>query len=162
MYVNGDSEMSYQSAAFRRTVAERMEAYRDRIAARIKAEMDRRGEDPRDLGYAIGVRDRTIERWLAKESEPRTRNLKALAEHWELELSELRPDLEEEERRLQAQLDRMESKLDMLLEHADITVPEPLAGPGPGPLLFGAEGDTTSPKAGGPKAGHRSGQKPTP
>ena len=68
-----------------------------------------------DLAYAIGVRDRTVERWLAGESDPRLRNVKAMADHWGIELAELRPDLEREERELQAQLDRMEGMLRELI-----------------------------------------------
>lgn len=157
--VNGNYQMSSQSPAFRRTVAERMEASRDRIAAKIKAEMDRRGEDPLDLSREIGVRDRTIERWLAKESEPRKRNLKALATHWGLEVSDIQPDLEEEERELAAQLTRIEEgqkaiheKLDRLTDlaealtrHAGLTVPvkseaeeEPLPPP-PNPVPPGLQ-----------------------
>lgn len=149
--VNPDIEVSSQSPAFLRSVNERMEAYRERLAAKVRAEMAQRGEGPGDLAYNIGVEPRTVERWLAGESEPRRRNFKAMSEHWGVPITELRPDLEEEERQLQAQLDRIEAKLDVLLAHHGLT--GPVEGPGEGPLLPDTEAAQTSPKAGAPKAG---------
>lgn len=119
MVVNPEIQVSSQCPAFGRSVPERMQAQRERVAAKIKAEMARRGEQPRDIAYVLGIAERTIERWLARESEPRLRNLKALAEHWSMDLSELRPDLEQEERELQAQLDRIEANISRLLAIED-------------------------------------------
>lgn len=103
--------MPSQLPAFGLTVAARMEGYRERLAANITRERKRRGESPMDLAFAIGVDKRTVERWEAGEREPQTKKLKALADHWSVDVGELRPDLEAEERALRDQLDRIEAKL---------------------------------------------------
>lgn len=112
--------MPSQLPAFGLTVAARMEGYRERLAVNITRERKRRGESPMDLAFAIGVDKRTVERWEAGEREPQTKKLKALADHWSVDVGDLRPDLEAEERALRDQLDRIEAKLDALLRVLDV------------------------------------------
>lgn len=114
--VNLDFQMPSQSAAFRRTVAERMAAYQDRIAARIRRELAQKGEQPGDLAYKLGVNPRTAERWIAGESVPQPRHFRVMANHFGVKVTDLKPDLESEERLLAEQLDRIERKLDEILK----------------------------------------------
>lgn len=106
--------MTAQLPAFRLTVAAGMDGYRERLAANIARERKRRGESPLDLAVAIGVDKRTVERWESGERDPQTKKLKALADHWDLDVGVLRPDLEAEERAVRAQLDRIEAMLEGL------------------------------------------------
>lgn len=108
--------MPSQLPAFRLTVAARMESYLERLAANITRERKRRGESVLDIAVAIGVDKRTVERWEAAEREPQIKKLKALADHWSMDVGDLRPDLKAEERVLRDQLDRIEQKLDALLD----------------------------------------------
>jgi transcriptional regulator with XRE-family HTH domain len=116
--------MPSQLPAFRLTVAARMEDYRERMAANIARERRRRGESPLEIAVAIGVDKRTVERWEAGEREPQTKKLRALADHWQVAITDIRPDLEAEERELRDQLGRIEAKLDALLVHAGLDAAE--------------------------------------
>jgi len=104
--------MPVQSPDFRRTVAAQMEDYKRRMAATIKRERLRHGQKPSDVAYKIGVDKRTYERWEEAETAPQPPNLRALAEEWDLDVSDLRPDLQAEA----DQLNRIEQKLDRVLK----------------------------------------------
>ena len=108
--------MTSQLPTFRLTVARQMEAYKERFAARLNAELIRRGEQPREMATALNIEPRTVERWAAGERFPQRRHLKAAADYLGVSVDELRPDLEAEERKLRDQLDRIEEKLDEVLE----------------------------------------------
>src|SRR5687768_10315874 len=101
--------MTVQFPAFRLTVAERMEAYRERLAQRIDIELQRRGQNHVDLAAALKVSPRTAERWIAGEREPQRQHRKPLADYFGLPIEELWPDLGVEEKNLRAQLDRIEA-----------------------------------------------------
>lgn len=104
-----------------------MEAYRERIARRIREEAARHGESASDLAHEIGTHSSTAERWFRAERTPQRRHRVQLAEHWGLELDEFEPDLAADERALQDQLNRIEAKLDQLLDHFDVAELEELA-----------------------------------
>lgn len=119
--------MPSQFPAFRLMVAHQMEAYRDRIARRIRQEAAKRGESAPDLAHALGIYPQTAERWFRGERTPQRRHRTQLAEHWEIAFEELEPDLFAEERELRDQLNRIEQKLDQLLDHFDLAELEELA-----------------------------------
>ena len=106
--------------AFRHSVALQMEAYRERIARRIQAEAAKHGESPADLAHALQVHPSTTERWFRAERTPQPRLRKQLAQHWALPPDEFEPDLEAEDREVRAQLDRIEEKLDEILERLPV------------------------------------------
>lgn len=111
--------MSSQFPSFRLTVAERMQpkAVRERVGRRIEAARLHEGMDRRDLAYALKVAEKTVERWETGERYPQLRHRKTLADRLEqLTIDELNPDLEAEERAVLDQLDRIEDKLDWLIE----------------------------------------------
>lgn len=110
--------MTEQFPSFRHTVALQMESYNERIAARIKRERERRGEDPEDAARRAAISLRTYERWEAGERKPQLKNLAALAEAWGVGIEKLRPDLEEDAERLE----RIETKLDLLLTNAGLPI----------------------------------------
>lgn len=97
-----------------------MEGYSERLARRIDIELRKRGEDHRDLAHQLRVDARTVERWVTGETSPQRRLQKPIADYFGLPIEELWPDLELEEKRLRDQLNRIEAKLDRLLESADI------------------------------------------
>lgn len=133
--------MPSQLPAFRLTVAARMEDYRERMAANIARERKRRGETPLELAVAIGVDKRTVERWETGEREPQIKKLRGLAEHWHIPVTQIRPDLEAEERDLRDQLNRIEAKLDALVAHAGLDAAEIVAAAEPSlRVLEGAAG----------------------
>jgi transcriptional regulator with XRE-family HTH domain len=108
--------MPSQFPAFRLMVARQMEAYRERIARRIREEAARHGESAPDLAHALGVYPSTAERWFRAERTPQHRHRRQLAEHWGLPFEELEPDLAAEEKKLRAQLDRIETRLSVVSE----------------------------------------------
>lgn len=114
--VNPGAQMPWQWRGTTRSFARQMEEYcKQRTADLIKTERLRHGENPRDVAYALGIDTRTYERWEAGDTMPQPSNFKALSEHWGIPITELRPDLEAE----QAQLDRIEEKLDEILKRLD-------------------------------------------
>lgn len=112
-----------------------MAGYKERIADEIKRQRVLHGEDPLDVAYAIKVNPRTYERWESAEREPRLSNLRALASHWEVEIADLRPDLEAEEK----QLERLEGKLDLIIEHLGLEAEGAADEPDDVDLLTAAE-----------------------
>lgn len=106
--------------AFSATVAEQMGDYRERIAERIRIELGRRGEQPKDLAYRIDVHPRTVENWLSrdpkKQRKPQGKHLKAVADDFGIPIEELNPDLAAEEQALREWMERVEQKLDQLIE----------------------------------------------
>jgi transcriptional regulator with XRE-family HTH domain len=107
--------MPVQNPDFRRSVAAQMEDYKRRMAQTIKRERLRHGQKPADIAYKIGVDKRTYERWEEAETAPQPPNLRALADEWELDVSDLRPDLQGEAERLT----RIEQMLIRLLAQAE-------------------------------------------
>lgn len=107
--------MSSQFPTFRLTVAARMADYQQRMASQIRREREKRGWRREDLAQRTGASYRQIERWETGGSRPQTANRLALAEAFEMELTELFPDLEAEEEALRHQLERIEKKLDLIL-----------------------------------------------
>lgn len=117
--------MSSQNPTFRLTVAARMADYQKRMADQIRREREKRGWRREDLAQLTGASYRQIERWEGGKSRPQIANRLALAEAFEMELSELFPDIEAEEEALRAQLNRIEEKLDAVL----VAVTKPARSP---------------------------------
>lgn len=117
--------MTVQFPPIRGTVAEQMADYRERIAERIKLELGRRGEQPRDLAYRLDVSTRTVERWLAGERKPQGRHLKAVSDDLGVPMEELNPDLESEEQAIRDWMDAIEDKLDRILEAMGLPLTRP-------------------------------------
>lgn len=114
--------LSSQFPALRLTVARQMEGYQERIAQRIRRESAKRAERPADLAYALGTHPSTVERWLRAERFPQRRHREELAKHWGLALDTFEFDLEAEEDEVREQLNRIEEKLNSLLEHAGLPI----------------------------------------
>ena len=110
-----DIKMPSLAATFRASLARQMEGYKERVAASVKRERLRHGQEVMEVAYRIGVDKRTYERWEGAETTPRLGNFQALADLWDVEISDLRPDLEAE----QDQLQRLEEKVDELQEAMD-------------------------------------------
>lgn len=92
-----------------------MADYQRRMARRIQSERERLGLSHLELAAKVGTTDRSVRRWEAGASEPQPRHLRALAETFDLQVTDLRPNLEAEEAAVRDQLDRIESKLDLLV-----------------------------------------------
>lgn len=108
--------MPVQNPNLRHTVALQMENYKARLAQNMKRERLRHGQKPSDVAYKLGIDKRTYERWEEAETSPQPSNLKALADEWMTTVDALRPDLQAEAE----QLNRIEAKLDRLLQAADL------------------------------------------
>ena len=138
--------------ALRLTVARHMEGYQERMAKTLQREAAKRGESPLDLAQGIGVYPTTVERWFRGERTPQRRHRKELAEHWGLALDAFEFDLEAEEKEIRQQLDRIESMLTRLLDHAGLPV-EPIEDEGQeAPEDVVAEMERTANERGGGKA----------
>lgn len=113
-----------------------MEAYRERLAQRISIELQRKGEDHRDLAAALKVDPRTAERWTTGERSPQRHNRKPIADYLGVPIEELWPDLEVEEKRFRDQLDRIEARVDVIARGvaALLSQPERDLGPAHGEL----------------------------
>lgn len=101
-----------QFPALRLTLERQMERYQERLTRQIRKEAAKRGENVLELANALGVYPTTVERWLRGDRSPQRRHRTQLAKHWELPLDFFEFDPEEEG----DQLDRIEGKLDQLLE----------------------------------------------
>jgi transcriptional regulator with XRE-family HTH domain len=101
-----------------------MDGYRSRLARNMERERLRHGQSAEEIARKIDVNKRTYERWEEGEREPQPKNLLALAEAWEVQIDDLRPDL----RREAETLDRIELKLNQLLTAAGLPIdPEKVA-----------------------------------
>lgn len=101
-----------------------MDDYKRRIAANIQRERTRRGEKPIDVAYALGINTRTYERWEEGKATPRPANLKALADHWDIPIEQLHPDLAADEDRLT----RIETDLTAIRQLLEALTPHVAAG----------------------------------
>lgn len=110
------TQLPSQFPAFRHNFAIQMAEHNERIARKIQREAIRRGESPLDLAQALGVHPSTTERWFRAERTPQQRHRKQLSRHWGLPLDSFEPDLEAENKEVRAQLNRIERKLDEVLE----------------------------------------------
>lgn len=105
------------------TVKRQMVGYQQRLAERIIEARQDKGWSRRELAFHSDISDKTLERLeKAQVKEPRGSTLQRIAEAVGREVSELRPDMETEEKNLRAQIDRMEAKLDELTESVDSLV----------------------------------------
>jgi transcriptional regulator with XRE-family HTH domain len=116
--------MPSQFPAFRHNVALQMEAYRERLAKRIREEAAKHGESPTELAAALGVHSSTVERWFRAERFPQRRHRGPLAERWELPLDTFEPDIDAEDQDVRDQLDRIEEKLDEILKRLPAEIRE--------------------------------------
>lgn len=107
------------AATFRASLARQMEGYKERVAANVKRQRLRHGQEVMEVAYRIGVDKRTYERWEGAETAPRLGNFQALADLWDVEISDLRPDLEAEAdqlQRLEEKVDEIQATLDELAD----------------------------------------------
>lgn len=105
-----------QIPAFRTNIAEQMAAMRERLADRLDKELQKRGQDHHDLAHALRANPRTAERWVTGETEPQRRYRKPIADFLELPIENLWPDLESEDKAFREWMERVETKLDDVLE----------------------------------------------
>lgn len=105
------TEVSSHFPTLRLTLAARMADYQQRMASQIRREREKRGWRREDLAQKTGASYRQIERWETGKSRPHMPNRLALAEVFEMELTELFPDIEAEEEALREQLNRIEAEL---------------------------------------------------
>ena len=94
-----------------------MDGYKERMAENI-----RQAREAKDLGRGevadkVGVSPRTVERWEEAESKPHPATLRKLAELFEVDTSDLKPDTPPEAETLE----RIEAKLDRLLTSAGLS-----------------------------------------
>lgn len=107
--------MTVQIPTFRATIAEQMAAYRERLADRIDKELQRRGQDHHDLAHALRANPRTAERWVTGETEPQRRYRKPIADFLGVQIEELWPELELEDKVFKDWMERVEAKQDQIL-----------------------------------------------
>ena len=110
--------MTVQRPAFRHSVAHAMEGYRERMAANIKEAREAKALGPGEVADKIGVSPRAVERWESGQSLPQRANLRKLAELFEVDVSDLRPDSPPDAEALE----RIEAKLDLLLDAAGLPI----------------------------------------
>lgn len=114
-----------QSPTFPLTVRRKMVGFKERLAERIIEAREAQGWDQRELAYRAGVADRTVARLeQAKVDRPRPSTLRKIADATGRKVEELRPDMDTEEKNLRAQLDRIEEKLDEILERLRRLAPD--------------------------------------
>jgi transcriptional regulator with XRE-family HTH domain len=105
-----------QFPAFRLRVAQQMADYRRRLAEQVKHERETKSLSRETLAAKSGVSERTIKRIeTEKVDNPRPVTIRRIAEGLGVPPTKLRPPDELE----RDQLDRIESKLDALLEWAE-------------------------------------------
>ena len=126
---------------FRVRVAEQMAGYRKRLADRLIHEREKKSYSQETLALKADVSPKTIKRIEEEKVDaPRRVTIRRIAEALEIDPDQLRPPEE-----LEAdQLNRIERKLDHLLDHFDLAELEELAvGDGQGPAQ--QPGQTESP-----------------
>jgi transcriptional regulator with XRE-family HTH domain len=128
-HVNGDTQMSSQFPLLRSRLAQQMAGYQQRLGQRVRTERKRKGWKREDLAHHTGLSGRTIQRIESGATDdPRDGTLEALSETLDIPLEELQPpDPYEEAVKLQAQLDRLEEKLDYLIARLFPAEPEEVA-----------------------------------
>lgn len=110
---------------FRRRLARQMADYRKRTAERIIEARERQGLDREPLALRAGVSVKQLRRIERGQSNARLSTIRKIADALELQVTDLRPDLEAEEEALHAQLERMEDKLDAILMRMDLAATMP-------------------------------------
>lgn len=102
-------ENQAQVPTFRRSVTRKMVGFKERLAERIVEARELKGWDQRELAYRSKLTEKTIGRLeKGQVDKPRPSTMRQLAEALEVEIADLRPDMETEEKNLRAQLDRIE------------------------------------------------------
>lgn len=129
-----------QIPAFRRTLQREMADYQERVAERIVKAREAIGFDREPFALRAGISPKQLARIEAGKSNPRAATVRKIAEAAGVAITDLRPDLDEEEQRIRAQLDRIEEKLDEVLRRLRRYEPDEGAGlppvelpPDPGP-----------------------------
>lgn len=107
-------EVASQSLAMRLTLQRQMADYKERVAERIALTRERQGMSRETLAYKAGVSVKQLGRIEAGESDPRLSTVRKLADALDATVTDLRPDLEAEERELRDQLDRIETSIKAL------------------------------------------------
>ncbi|MDQ3935357.1 MAG: helix-turn-helix domain-containing protein [Actinomycetota bacterium] len=92
-----------------------MADYQQRVAERIVHHRERQGLSREALAYKAGMSVKQLRRIERGESDPRLSTVRRLADALDVEIPELRPDLEAEEQALQERLDAIDAKLDAIL-----------------------------------------------
>jgi transcriptional regulator with XRE-family HTH domain len=112
-------ELTQQFPGLRLTLARQMADYRERMATRIAEEREAQSLSREALAHRSGVSYKTIKRIEERKSgRPRAITVRRLAEGLGIDPTELKPPVEAEE----DQLDRIEAKLNRLLEAAGLPV----------------------------------------
>jgi transcriptional regulator with XRE-family HTH domain len=109
---------------FRRRLARQMADYRKRTAERIIEARERQGLDREPLALRAGISVKQLRRIERGQSNARLSTIRKIADALELQVTDLRPDLEAEEEVLHAQLERIEEKVDSVLNYLQIAATE--------------------------------------
>lgn len=108
--------MTSQFPAFRLRLAAQMSDYRQRLAERIVNTRERQGLSRETLALRSGVSVKQLKRIEDAESHPRLSTVAKLAHALEVEVIDLRPDLELDDDALVDQLHRIETRLDAVAQ----------------------------------------------
>lgn len=120
-----------QSRSYRIRLQQEMADYQDRMRERITQAREEKGYSPEELALRAGLSAKQIRRIEAGDSRnPHLSTVRAIAEATGKDVTWIRPDLEAEEAELQQQLDRLETKLDLILSALGLQ-DEASAGPSP-------------------------------
>lgn len=109
-------EMTSQSPAFVLTVRSQMADYRERVAERIIQTREQGGFSREELALRAGVSVKQLKRIEASRSEPRLSTVRKLAAAMDVDVTDLRPDLEAEDQAIREWMERIERKLDLVSE----------------------------------------------
>lgn len=109
-------EITSQIPAFRRTLQREMADYQQRVAERIIRAREQAGYDREPFALRAGISVKQLRRIEQGKSNPRLGTVRKIAETAGVAITDIRPDLDEEEQQIRAQLDRIEEKLDEILE----------------------------------------------
>ena len=120
----GTRQVGSQSPTFRIRLQQQMADYEDRMRERIIQAREESGLSPEELALRAGLSAKQVRRIEKGQSRnPHMSTVRAIAEATGRDVTWIRPDLEAEEAELQAQLDRLEGKLDWLIQAAQASAP---------------------------------------
>lgn len=143
-------EKGAQLPTFPRTVRKQMVGFKERLAERIIEAREQRGWDQGELAYRAKVDKKTIQRLeKAQVDRPRPSTMRQLATALEVQVADLRPDMQTEEKNLRAQLDRIDQRVQAIALAVNELLSQPGVdlGPGQGELRRALLGESPTPKA---------------
>lgn len=108
-------EITSQIPAFRRTLQREMADYQQRVADSIIRAREKAGYDREPFALRAGISVKQLRRIEQGKSSPRLGTIRKIADTAGVPITDIRPDLDEEEEAIRAQLDRIEKHLENIL-----------------------------------------------